>query len=103
MTAAERLAAALADEAYQSDASHADIARATRILAADPTLAQDIEDGRALRELREALPAGGYRFVEVRRAEDGEVAVTFYESGGEVIGYGPTIAAAADACREALR
>ena len=75
-------------------------------LAADPHLAQDIEDGAALRELREALPDG--RGFQCGWSSD---VTGFYchdddsEWGGDIraVGHGPTIAAAARKAREALR
>ncbi len=67
----------------------------------DPQTWRDAEDGRALRELREALP------------DEWEVAIDSRSTGwvcrlydrdekAQVRMYGPTIAAACDACREAL-
>lgn len=85
---------------------------ALALLAADPTLAQDIEDGRALRELRASLDDGGWHPIEVRwwspvslptiSAVEIQVRVRvrprfFVDSGNH-----PTIAEAADACRKAL-
>ena len=101
MSAAERLAAALAAAGMVTVAT----VYAEEMADADPDLAQDIEDGAALRRLREALPEG--RSFQCGWSPSVQ---SFYchdedaEWGGDirVNGYGPTIAAAADACRVAL-
>ncbi len=61
---------------------------------------QDQEDGRALRELREA----GVADYEVIHYADGTVLLRAKAPSGRgwMSHLGPTIAAAADACREAL-
>lgn len=111
MTAQERLAAAIHPSGYlritDTDTGEdivrwptADIARS--ILAADPTLAQDIEDGAALRRLREALQAGWW--LSVDGDDTGWRASAYPRSmvAMVTVGRGTTIADAADACRAAL-
>ena len=71
---------------------------------------QDQEDGRALRELREALPNDWEAVPRITR-EDIAVEVWSPSGGGsyfeppqpDIYKTGATIAAAADACRAALR
>ena len=77
---------------------------ATGVLAADPTLAQDIEDGRALRELREALPEGMAWDIEhwPTREAAFQVAIRSADWRHITTAAAPTIAEAADACRAAL-
>lgn len=100
MSAVERLAAAT----WGLSMDPPDAWRiASAILAADPTLAQDIEDGRALRELLEAFAHRGrpeYHLMLRRRGTDGHWMLDAFHSDGRR--RSPTIAAAADACREAL-
>jgi hypothetical protein len=99
VTPEDRLATALEDCAQPG------IDHAFHILDRDQHLAQDIEDGRALRMLREALPGWwitvtstyGRGFKVLCEPPLGVPSPARYPSGG-----GPTIAAAADACREAL-
>ncbi len=108
MSAVERLAAAT----WGLSMDPPDAWRiASAILAADPTLAQDIEDGRALRELREALPdewddplltIQWYRWEGGPRWTVSPQDAAAEPSSVNRAGRGPTIAAAADACREAL-
>ena len=100
MTPQERLAAALdvdfgdcwIDEAQPDGSTISTFDRdrlAAKVLAADPTLAQDIADGQAMRQLREALP-------------DGWQSVVILTPVVLPIGPDATIAEAADACRKAL-
>jgi hypothetical protein len=73
---------------------------------ADPHLAQDAEDGRALRELYAVTVVNNVDAWRTKRADDRD---TCHVSASDIKGHqiaqadGPTIAAAADACREALR
>lgn len=110
--ARDALAVALAQVAWDGIMSPAsDFEEADAILAALPdgwTLArtQDAKDGEALRLLREALNDGGGYPIEVRwwtspPQDDWQLRVirprVFVNSGNH-----PTIAEAADACREAV-
>lgn len=74
------------------------------MFAADPHLAQDIEDGAALRRLREALPENTY--FEVESPLDGfgwDITIESIYGGPSVAqAEGSTLAQAADACREAI-
>lgn len=107
MSAAKRLAVArFAAGPPRFDLSIADDAVA--LLAADPDLAQDIEDGRALRELRAAAgatPHGIDWFYQSSGVADTDgtwARAWAWSEDGMVERFGPTIAAAADACRAAL-
>lgn len=84
---------------------HIDGALVQNILAADPRLAQDIEDGRALRELREADDVIEPHDIEVSEDPDDAASVRFMVRvlDTDAYGMGSTIAAAADKAREALR
>lgn len=102
MNAVERLAAALR-EALGPDQQ--------AILAADPHLAQDIEDGAALRRLAAAVPDGWEAVVRVggwHKWPMVEVWDPAYPVGRDdppqprYISSEATIAQAADACREAI-
>jgi hypothetical protein len=79
------------------------------MLSVDPHLAQDIEDGRALRELREAAGPGWHPvtiwFWDDSMLVDGPEFKVEVKVRDRVFrrASGPTIAAAADAAREALR
>ena len=77
---------------------------AAALLATDDTLAADIEDGAALRRLREAVGKGGQVYVGTVSHETDEWEVLCLPLAASVHerGTGPTIAAAADACREAI-
>lgn len=107
-SAVERLAAALfqAPDICPGDCENGEhrAADAAAILAADPTLASDIEDGTELRLLRAALDDGEGTEVELSEdpSDDSSVRwmVRFLDAGQ--YGMGPTLAAAAKACREAL-
>lgn len=118
-SAAERLAASLHEAAPKNHApgplirsicqgSDAHLPQATAILAADPTLASDIEDGTELRLLREALPERWYMSVGdfsgswTVGASDDAIFYDRFDDTPNVQGTGPTLAAAAKACREAL-
>lgn len=82
------------------------------MVAADPTLAQDIADGQALRLLRDALPKGWDMTVRTFASRwCVEVWDPYYPPGRddppqprylEIAGTAGTIAEAADACRKAL-
>ena len=102
MSAAERLAAALAAAGMVTVAT----VYAEEMADADPDLAQDIEDGAALRRLRSACEAGGWTFsVEPWYAMEHvgfRVCLYSRRGGSYTESTGPTIAAAADACRVAL-
>lgn len=86
---------------------------APTILSSDPTLAQDMEDGRALRELREALPEGA-KFEVFDWHQRGDLVTTVMTESSYLPehrvrrvyarhhGTGRAIAEAADACRAAL-
>jgi hypothetical protein len=74
---------------------------ASDILATDFDLAQDIEDGRALRELREALPSGPWHIVITQWAS-GSTRVEAMGPMNEISRRASSIAEAADACRKAL-
>lgn len=106
MSAAERLAAALAAPipgGVYEDPDDENVWTASWALRADPHLAQDIEDGEALRRLREALPEVSNLIIEgcYPRRETWMVSLTLPLSPH--VGYhGPTIAEAADKAREAL-
>lgn len=109
-SARERLAAALLESSEKLDdwlhlmPGEDATTCVVHILAVDPHLAQDIEDGAALRRLREALGeewggpnvdgsfGGGWR-VQVWTGRGAGAVITEKRS---------TIAEAADACREAL-
>lgn len=72
------------------------------LLTADADLAQDIEDGAALRRLREALPEG-WTLSLYQHLGDTPWAVAVYDDLGKRLRReGDTTAAAADACRVAL-
>ena len=77
---------------------------ATGVLRADPTLAQDIEDGRALRELREALPDGWAWDIEHWPTREAIFQVIIRSADWRHIttAAAPTIAEACDACRATL-
>lgn len=85
---------------------------AAAILAADPVLAQDIADGEALRLLREFMdPTVAVMVRSTWRPHhpkydepEFEVTAEWWSGRDRMVegGYGSTIAAAADACREAL-
>lgn len=104
MTPTERLAAVLA-QLHSRPRHPADLADS--ILAADPTLAQDIADGQALRELVAALgPRSWVKVLSPDPAATGngwEVDV-WGTSPRQALTHavGPTLAAAATAAREAL-
>jgi hypothetical protein len=111
VSAAERLAAALGgfewgyweDRLFHAPEDSAALAEA--ILDADPHLAQDIEDGRALRKLREATVENGGREWFIDHTRHG-VRLRVWSTGGPgtlAYGVGDDLAAAADAAREALR
>lgn len=105
MTAVERLAAALEAKGALFPSLVAQL-----ILAADEWLAQDMEDGRALRELREACQdvepyrawfEVGYSLPMVER--HWTVRVERHTGDQREMAFrAPTIAEAADACRMAL-
>jgi len=105
MSARDRLAAALASAEYEADPREAEFQFADQMLAADPHLAQDIEDGAALRRLREALPERSSMDASIT---GGEWRVAWYigpRRGHPARGthaIAPTIATAADKAREAL-
>lgn len=67
---------------------------------ADATLAQDIEDGAALRLLREALPKAWTVYL-TDCSSDVHIRV-WDTTRTQISHHAPTIAAAADACRAAL-
>lgn len=72
---------------------------------ADPTLAQDIEDGTELRLLREAAkkePDETSVGVGQRWGDDGWTVSVARWGGPSTVMNGPTLAAAARACRDAL-
>lgn len=104
MSAAERLVrlAAITPRDRRDPLAH----YITTLLTADPDLAQDIEDGAALRRLRSACEAGGWTFsVEPWYAMEHvgfRVCLYSRRGGSYTESTGPTIAAAADACRVAL-
>lgn len=100
MSARERLRTAML-EAFGPDED--------AILAADPHLAQDIADGEALRRLREADPEGDVTITPLTGGGWGEdrffvrsKSRTGHRRYRYLDGTAPTIAEAADACREAL-
>ena len=74
---------------------------AEKILAADPRLAGDIDGGAALRLLREARPEA--QWLSIEWSDIGCAMTLPSDFSEDITGYGPTIADAADACREALR
>lgn len=107
LSAAERLTTVLLAAGLGSNLGiHRD---ADDLLTADADLAQDIEDGAALRRLRAALPQDWEAVPRIAR-EDIAVEVWSPSGGGsyfeppqpDIYKSGPTIAAAADACRVAL-
>lgn len=122
MSAQERLAAAQAiangeDEEYLTrypGVRDANLAYARDLLAADPALAQAIEDGTELALLREALPVGWadplitFQFYRFEAEMSWSVGVQDCDAPEDAMGlahrsgYGPTLAEAARACREAL-
>lgn len=118
MSAQERLAASVTqrtriDDGWLTLSDNGRAQMAAAILAADPTLAQDIEDGTELRLLREALPEGerGWGIYISHSPErvvgQWDVRVTrdpYFgdDSGRRAIAIEGTLAAAARACREAL-
>lgn len=71
----------------------------------DPQLWRDAEDGRALRELREALPGGWVYEAGQHANRAGQYVVRLLDEMDLVqVRYTmATIAGAADACRKALR
>ena len=104
MSAVDRLAAAMFDGLDMDDAREG----ARLMVTADATLAQDIEDGRAIRELRAALPEGWAAGVVwdpfLRDGCEAEVFVSDGTGPGGISrkASAPTIAEAVDACRAAL-
>ena len=118
MNARDRLAAALGQvlagvdewDTIKPDTRAFLRSKADAILAADPHLAQDIEDGRGVRELREVLPAGQnfaqvytpYATSEPDDPDQFEVTVIGATVFRRIWGTGPTLAAAVEACRAAL-
>lgn len=101
MSAVERLAAALSGSTHYDGIAARFDGRAQNALAADPHLAQDLEDGAALRRLKEALPDGWDIAIDVR-GNGWVIRLYDRENKAQVREYGDTIAAAADACREAI-
>lgn len=84
-------------ETYASGEEHA-----RGILHRDPTLAQDMEDGRAIRMLRER---GDNLSTIIVHASTGYIRAQLHQPpfGVRAMGLGTNIAEAADACREALK
>ena len=98
LSAAERLTTVLLAAGLGSNLGiHRD---ADDLLTADADLAQDIEDGAALRRLREVLPEGWTSALYHYEADDWSVVA--YGPGTKVRREGRSLAAAADACRVAL-
>ena len=113
MTAAERLAAAwreleadaLASDGPIRDRDVRDAIKRNRArieAAARESMTQDELDGAALHRLREALPHG-WTFAVFYYPPPEPWSVLVYDHGSKVLRIdAPTIAAAADACREAI-
>ena len=100
LSAAERLTTVLLAAGLGSNLGiHRD---ADDLLTADADLAQDIEDGAALRRLREALPEGGTLSLYQHLGDTPWAVAVYDDLGKRLRREGDTTAAAADACRVAL-
>ncbi len=111
MSARERLAAAFGTLTHRRGPSVVNCGScaedAAGALAADPHFAQDIEDGAALRRLREALPDSEDSSIVMQVFKDGSLSLQVWNGFGWRNASEPeftenTLAAAADKAREAI-
>jgi hypothetical protein len=65
-------------------------------------MSQDAEDGRALRELRDALPYGWWVSIHDCAKRDPHIRLRDAHSVSQVSYHGANVAEAADRCREGL-